>query len=146
MGDFMDLTESLEIKKYLIENELQVYPTQDVPEDLPNIIWEGDNWKDFLKIAIFEKASIIFFREEIFKDAHIISNIIPTTDSDEKIVEFNNKIRSFDKYIGKLAIFTMYWIKNDIVYSFTQSSQWAEDFLNISVMLENTEDREILGM
>jgi hypothetical protein len=40
----------------------------------------------------------------------------------------------------------MYWIKNDIVYSFTQSSQWAEDFLNISVMLENTEDREILGM
>ncbi|MDK2928752.1 MAG: hypothetical protein PWP73_338 [Methanococcus sp.] len=146
MGDFMELTETLEIKKYLIENELQIYPTQDVPEDLPNIIWDGDNWKDFLKIAIFEQASIIFVREEIFKDAHIISNIIPTTDSDEKIVEFNNKIRSFDKYIGKLAIFTMYWIKNDIVYSFTQSSQWAEDFLNISVMLENTEDREILGM
>ncbi|BAP61125.1 hypothetical protein [Methanococcus maripaludis] len=142
----MELTETLEIKKYLIENELQIYPTQDVPEDLPNIIWDGDNWKDFLKIAIFEQASIIFVREEIFKDAHIISNIIPTTDSDEKIVEFNNKIRSFDKYIGKLAIFTMYWIKNDIVYSFTQSSQWAEDFLNISVMLENTEDREILGM
>lgn len=146
MGDFMELTETLEIKKYLIENELQIYPTQDVPEDLTNIIWDGDNWKDFLKIAIFEQASIIFVREEIFKDAHIISNIIPTTDSDEKIVEFNNKIRSFDKYIGKLAIFTMYWIKNDIVYSFTQSSQWAEDFLNISVMLENTEDREILGM
>ncbi|AEK19919.1 hypothetical protein GYY_05270 [Methanococcus maripaludis X1] len=142
----MELTETLEIKKYLIENELQIYPTQDVPEDLTNIIWDGDNWKDFLKIAIFEQASIIFVREEIFKDAHIISNIIPTTDSDEKIVEFNNKIRSFDKYIGKLAIFTMYWIKNDIVYSFTQSSQWAEDFLNISVMLENTEDREILGM
>jgi len=142
----MELTETLEIKKYLIENELQIYPTQDVPEDLPNIIWDGDNWKDFLKTAIFEQASIIFVREEIFKDAHIISNIIPTTDSDEKIVEFNNKIRSFDKYIGKLAIFTMYWIKNDIVYSFTQSSQWAEDFLNISVMLENTEDREILGM
>ncbi|MBB6066655.1 hypothetical protein [Methanococcus maripaludis] len=142
----MELTETLEIKKYLIENELQIYPTQDVPEDLPNIIWDGDNWKDFLKIAIFEQAYIIFVREEIFKDAHIISNIIPTTDSDEKIVEFNNKIRSFDKYIGKLAIFTMYWIKNDIVYSFTQSSQWAEDFLNISVMLENTEDREILGM
>lgn len=146
MGDFMELTETLEIKKYLIENELQIYPTQDVPEDLPNIIWDGDNWKDFLKIAIFEQASIIFVREEIFKDAHIISNIIPTTDSDEKIVEFNNKIRSFDKYIGKLAIFTMYWIKNDIVYSFTQSSEWAEDFLNISVMLESTEDREILGM
>lgn len=83
MGDFMELTETLEIKKYLIENELQIYPTQDVPEDLPNIIWDGDNWKDFLKIAIFEQASIIFVREEIFKDAHIISNIIPTTDSDE---------------------------------------------------------------
>uniref|UniRef100_A9AB33 Uncharacterized protein n=1 Tax=Methanococcus maripaludis (strain C6 / ATCC BAA-1332) TaxID=444158 RepID=A9AB33_METM6 len=142
----MDLAETLDIKKYLLENELQIYPTQDIPEDFPNIIWEGNDWKEFLKIAIFEKASIIFLREEIFKDAHIKSNIIPTTDSDERIVEFNNKIKSFEKHIGKLAIFTMYWIKNDIIYSFTQSSKWAEDFLSISVMLETTEDREILGM
>jgi len=142
----MDLAETLKIKEYLIENELQIYPTQDIPEDFPNIAWEGDNWKDFLKIAIFEKTSIIYVREEIFKDAHILSNIIPTTDSDERIVEFNNKIRSFEKHIGKLAIFTMYWIKNDIIYSFTKSSKWAEDFLSISVTLENTEDREILGM
>ncbi|ABO35027.1 conserved hypothetical protein [Methanococcus maripaludis C5] len=142
----MDLAETLEIKKYLIENELQIYPTQDIPEDFPNIVWEGNDWKEFLKIAIFEKASIVFVREEIFKDAHIKSNIIPTTDSDERIVEFNNKIRAFEKHIGKLAIFTMYWIKNDVIYSFTQSSKWAEDFLSISVMLETTEDREILGM
>ncbi|WP_459202531.1 hypothetical protein [Methanococcus sp. CF] len=142
----MDIAETLEIKKYLLENELQIYPTQDVPEDFPNIVWEGNDWKEFLKIAIFEKASMIFLKEEIFKDAHITSNIIPTTDSDERIVEFNNKIRSFEKYIGKLAIFTMYWIKDDVMYSFTQSSKWAEDFLSVSVLLENTEDREVLGM
>ena len=32
----MDLAETLEIKKYLIENELQIYPTQDIPENFPN--------------------------------------------------------------------------------------------------------------
>ncbi|ABR53926.1 conserved hypothetical protein [Methanococcus vannielii SB] len=142
----MELTETNDIKKYIIENKLLIYPTQDVPEDFPNISWGNENWKDFINVAVKQGASMIFFKEEVFKETHISSNIIPTSDSDERIIEFNNKIRAFDNYVGELAIFTMYWIKNDIIHSFIKTASWADDFLSISVMLENTEDREVLGM
>jgi len=142
----MEFNEIKEIKTYITENELLIYPTQDVPDDFPNISWDGDDWKMFIKTAIKQNVSMIFLKEELFRETHISSNIIPTSDSDERIIEFNNKIRAFDDHIGELAIFVMYWIKNDTIFSFTKTAKWANEFLNISVMLENTEDREVLGM
>lgn len=88
----------------------------------------------------------MFLKKEIFKKEHIESNLIPTKDSDEKISEFNAKVKSFNRYIGKVAIFTMYWIKDDLIYSFTKTSKWAEEFLDISVEVKNSENREFIGM
>jgi hypothetical protein len=134
------------IEKVLKEQGFFIYPTTSGLEEFPRIVWEGDNWEDFITIAKSEGIKTMFLKKEIFKKEHIDSNLVHAKDSDEKINEFNAKIKSFSKYINKVAIFTIYWIKDDLIYSFTKTSKWAEEFLDISVEVKDSENREFIGM
>ncbi|AEF96330.1 hypothetical protein [Methanotorris igneus] len=135
------------VEDFLKKEGFLIYPTSDTLENFPEIRWGGDDWKSFIMVAKYEGVKTMFIKKDLFTKEHIESNLYPEKRGDKRIVEYNSKIRSFEKYINKVAVFTMFWIKDDIVYSFTKYALWAEEFLNITLDLgEDNEEEEISWM
>ncbi|EHP86071.1 hypothetical protein [Methanotorris formicicus] len=139
----MDLEEFITIVEDFLKKEgFSIYPTSDILESFPNIRWEGGDWKNFIMVAKHEGIKTMFIKKDLFTKEHIESNLYSKKQEDKRVIEYNNKIKSFKKYINKVAVFTMFWIKDDIVYSFTKYAPWAEEFLTTTLDLEDIEEEE----
>jgi hypothetical protein len=134
------------VENFLKKEGFLIFPTSDVLEDFPEIRWVGDDWKGFIMVAKHEGIKTMFVKKDLFTRGHIESSLYFPERIDKNIVEYNNRIKSFEKYIGRTAIFSMFWIKDDIVYSFVKYAPWAEEFLSISLELKEDGDEEISWM
>lgn len=82
---------------------------------------EEDTWEDFLKIARNENIKTIIFEVNIFAESQIDSVL---DEEENDIMAKKEKIEAFRKYIGKPYSITLYWIKDNILFSYDAFADW----------------------
>ncbi|MBT4327487.1 MAG: hypothetical protein HOD60_11405 [Candidatus Nitrosopelagicus sp.] len=131
MVDFEKFQE--EIKKYLKENEISIFPYQgrDFSKLLPEMEWyDVENWKDFFSIAKKEGITIVY--EEIIdfsedKIQNIKRDWENSGNDSEFDDEFENIFVNFEDKVNEISSVSYSWIKNNILHSITEQASWLDE-------------------
>ena len=131
MADFEKFQE--EIKEYLKENEINIFPYQgrDLSKLLPEMEWyDVKNWKEFFSIAKKEGITIVY--EEIIDfTENKIQNIKrdwENAGNDSEFEDsFENILANFEDKVNETSSVSYSWIKNNILHSITEQASWLAE-------------------
>ena len=110
----------------------------------PHIYWDNDqgDYVKFLKLGRDLGISILIVDRFILYDEDLDNMKLNPEDFTEKqrdeIQEINNQIEQFRKYAGKTGVASLSWVYEGAVFSYVESTDWAQNYFDFR---ENLEDR-----
>ena len=113
----------------------------------PVVHWDNEqgDYVKFLKLAKDLGASMVVIGKLVMSDSIIDgAKLDPKSFEDKEMSkmadELNDELEDFRKYVGKVGSAAISWIKDGVIYSYMEATQWFIEYANLMDVARDFEE------